>query len=83
MRAKPTVSLSIRVSPEVRDAAEQAAEAKRQSLKDFVEEAVTEATKPLKPPPNATRPRIRGGAEACREADQSTFHGKHQYEQHD
>jgi hypothetical protein len=44
MRAKPTVSLSVRVSPSLKHAAEQAAGARRQTLKDYLETVLTEAT---------------------------------------
>lgn len=44
MRAEPTVSLSLRLSPKLKDAAARAAEAKKQTLKDYVEAVLTEAT---------------------------------------
>jgi uncharacterized protein (DUF1778 family) len=44
MRAKPTVSLFVRVSPNIKTAAEQAAEARGQTLRDFVENVLTEAS---------------------------------------
>jgi hypothetical protein len=44
MRAKATVILSVRVAPWVKDAAEQAAADRGQTLKDFLETLVTEAT---------------------------------------
>jgi hypothetical protein len=46
MRAKATatVSLSVRVTPTVKAAAERAAEERQQSLKDYLESVLSEAT---------------------------------------
>ena len=44
MRAKPTVSLFVRVSPNIKTAAERAAEARGQTLREFLENVLTEAT---------------------------------------
>jgi predicted HicB family RNase H-like nuclease len=50
MRAKPTVSLSVRLPPKVREAAERAAADSQKSLRDFVEEVLTEATERRREP---------------------------------
>jgi uncharacterized protein (DUF1778 family) len=44
MRARPTVSLTIRVAPKVREAIEQAAKDSERTIRDFVENALIKAT---------------------------------------
>jgi hypothetical protein len=44
VRAKPTISLAVRLSPEIKNATEEAAKARDQTLRDYVESVLKEAT---------------------------------------